>query len=73
MHLVEEDGKRRTEVEVINDEEDDNEVINDEEDDNQEGVLMDTPIGHETVRMDAPAAQLVRHDEGELFVMSLQR
>ena len=34
---------------------------------------MDTPIGHETVRMDAPAAQLVRHDEGELFVMSLQR
>ena len=73
------------------------EVINDKEGDNEEEVLMDTPIGHEAVLMDAPAAQhddddavsfhctecnltlassinqLVQHDEGELFVMSLQR
>ena len=48
------------------------EVINYEEGDNEEGVLMVTPIEHEAVLMDAPAAQLVQHDEGELFVM-LQR
>ena len=42
------------------------ELINDEEDDNEEGVLMDTPIGPETVLMDTtPVPQLAQDDDDD--------
>ena len=48
------------------DQDDKVEVMNDEEDDNEEGVLMDTPIGHETVLLGRAAVpQLAQHDDDD--------
>jgi len=46
------------------------EVINDEEDDNEEGVLLDTPKGDETVQMDTAAVpQLAQDDDDDVLCL----
>ena len=44
-------------------------MLNDEEDGNEEGVLMDTPRGDETVLMDTAAVPQLAHDDDVISLL----